>query len=399
MLPRDLTAEGFKSYPPEARALAGKNIALLRQLPPAFLPLLLRELIDYDWKFPAERAELDNQFAYLNAQKPQDVEQMMSPFAKLTIPDELQNVDWVNVPAEFSERLSAYLWSSHQIDTFRTASVDYVHRLNAAKPSPAPPLPRLGIVLAGKEVTNSRAPLFRRLRPHGVQYTNVNPEQGFTVICDFVRSRAAAHPIPFGHWYIEGGNLAAPFGGVTSVSYKALRPVCSALLAKMAAVMAPGGGGPELLRSELQRMQPQDVGFAIGENAVLSRFQLSLLTEGSGTQIFSTTFVQWAAREAWRRAQPYTLLARYAPRRRQAAIGKEDQAAFEDVDPEGSLVDADMGAYYTWVNQQRLPDAAQARFLVWYEGHNQAVAIAPGLRPGTQEPRAITVQEILTQLA
>ena len=41
---------------------------------------------------------------------------------------------------------------------------------------------------------------------------------------------------------------------------------------------------------------------------MLNRFQLSLLTEGSGTQVFSTTFVQWAAREALRRAQPLTLV-------------------------------------------------------------------------------------------
>ena len=51
-----------------------------------------------------------------------------------------------------------------------------------------------------------------------------------------------------------------------------------------------------------------------GADAMLTRFQLSLLTEGSGTQVFATTFVQWAAREALRRAQPITLLARFTPR-------------------------------------------------------------------------------------
>jgi hypothetical protein len=34
---------------------------------------------------------------------------------------------------------------------------------------------------------------------------------------------------------------------------------------------------------------------------------------GSGTQIFSTTFVQWAARECLRRAQPETIVLHYAP--------------------------------------------------------------------------------------
>ena len=31
-----------------------------------------------------------------------------------------------------------------------------------------------------------------------------------------------------------------------------------------------------------------------GDNGVLNRFELSVLTEGSGTQMFSTTFVQWS---------------------------------------------------------------------------------------------------------
>ena len=65
MLPNQLTPESFAAYPAEARQLAVQQIALLQRLPLAFLPLLLRELIVYDWKFPAERADLARQFTYL----------------------------------------------------------------------------------------------------------------------------------------------------------------------------------------------------------------------------------------------------------------------------------------------------------------------------------------------
>src|SRR5947209_16147501 len=139
MLPVQLREETFKSYPPEARSVTAKHVPLFRQLPLAFLPLLLRELITYDWKFPAEREELDNQLTYLAAQSPEQLAQIMSPFADLKLSQQLQSLDWVNIPAAFSERLSAYLWSSHQIDAFRTASVDYIRRLNAAKSTVAPP--------------------------------------------------------------------------------------------------------------------------------------------------------------------------------------------------------------------------------------------------------------------
>jgi hypothetical protein len=55
---------------------------------------------------------------------------------------------------------------------------------------------------------------------------------------------------------------------------------------------------------------------------ILQRFRLKLLTEGSGTQRFSTSFAQWTAREVLRRAQPLTLLVRFAPRERQKSMNE-----------------------------------------------------------------------------
>ena len=67
----------------------------------------------------------------------------------------------------------------------------------------------------------------------------------------------------------------------------------------------------------------------------------------------------------------------------------------EDVDPVGSLVDADMAAYYNWLNQQRLPGAEQSSFVAWFEGHNQAVAIGPTMPRGTQSSSPIDLKELL----
>ena len=67
MLPRDLHAELFAGYPPEARRLMVANLGALRQLPLSFLPVLLREVIEYDFKFPAERAAIDKELANISA--------------------------------------------------------------------------------------------------------------------------------------------------------------------------------------------------------------------------------------------------------------------------------------------------------------------------------------------
>jgi hypothetical protein len=402
MLPSQLKADQFSAYPPQARQIAANRIALFEGLPLAFLPLLLRELIAYDWKFPAERRELDHQLAYLGSLSAQQLADAMAPFGALHLSAELERLDWVAAPAQFSEQLTAHLWATHQIDAFRSAAIDYVHKVNASVSMPALPVSRLVMVVIGAGVDQNRYALFRKLRPQGVYFSNVDPKNGWSLLADTLAARAAAHPVPFGHWYIDGAANRPTSGGLTCISYDAMQGVRTALVNKMRAVMQPGGGGPEVLRTLLAQMRPEDLGLdGTGDKGVLTRFQVSILTEGSGTQLFSTTFVQWSAREALRRAQPVTLLARFAPRQREQSM-KELLAGVQQravPDPEGSLIDADMGAYYTWINQQRLSGADQSSFLVWFENHNEALAISPALAHGKTESTAIDMRELMRRLA
>ena len=178
----------------------------------------------------------------------------------------------------------------------------------------------------------------------------------------------------------------------------ALEPLRAALLKRMQAEIRQPGMGPEELRTQLARLTPADLGMEKAGDAVLDRFQVKLLTEGSGTQIFSTTFAQWAAREALRRAQPLTLLVRFAPRQRQRPMNEllSNTGKDSEADPPGSLIDADMGAYYHWINQQRLPGSERSSFLVWFEGHSQALAIAPSLPKGTESSSELDLAHLLS---
>jgi hypothetical protein len=67
-------------------------------------------------------------------------------------------------------------------------------------------------------------------------------------------------------------------------------------------------------------------------------------------------------------------------------------------DPEGSLIDGDMASFYTWINMQRLAGADDARFLAWFEGHGEAVAIGPGLKPGTEDAAPIEMAGVLKRV-
>ena len=403
MLSRDLKPEQFAGYPPEARKLVTNYLGTLEQLPPSFVPGLLRELINYDFKFPAERKAHDKELAYLNSLSAGQLKEWFQGFAEIRLSPQLEAFDWVRSPAQFVEQLSAHLWTTHQLDAFRKASNEYADRLRSAVPPEPPLIPRLGITVVGQGVASYDGPLFRKLRAHGAYFNRVKPEDGLRLLLDAVAARAKAHPAPYAHWYIDGGEVVGDAPALTCVSYEALEPVRAALLRKMQAELSRPGMGPEALRTFLAQMHPADLGMSAGSNGkprdeVLDRFQVSLLTEGSGTQIFRTSFAQWAARETLRRAQPLTLLVRFAPRQRQRPMNELLSAVpgRQELDVVGSLIDADMGAYYNWLNQQRLPGSEQSSFLVWFEGHNQALAIGPSVPRGTESTSAADLEQLLS---
>lgn len=396
MLPRDLKPAHFSSYPLEARRLAASYIGTFQVLPLSFLPNLLREVADYDFKFPVERRGLEKELNCLSSLSPEQRDQWFGGFAAIEVSRELENSDWAGSPAQFVETLSAYLWTTHQLDSFRAAATRYADLLQRAVPLEPPSMPRLGITIVGQGVSTYEQTLFRKLRPHGAYFGKINPDNGLPILVNAAAQRASSHPISYGHWYIDGGEALDHAPGLTVVSYRMLEPVRRELLGKIESQTKRPGMGPEALRTTLAQMRPADLGFT-GNDAVLDRFQMKVLTEGSGTQVFSTSFVQWAAREVLRRAQPLTLLVRFAPRQRQKPMSEllSAHAAPSEPDPIGSLIDGDMGAYYNWLNQQRLPGAEQSSFLVWFEGHNQALIVGPSVPRGTESISEMNLKQLL----
>ena len=210
MQPSQLTAEHFVAYPPLARQVATRGLDVLRRLPLSFVPLLLGEVIAYDSKFPAERQEVDAQFSFMSALSLPRLKEVMARFERLSLARELEEVDWVGRPGEFSERLSAHLWTTSQIADFRTAAVEFLNAVRSAIPPPEPAVPRLTIVVIGRDAKESSYPLFRKLRPHGTYFSQVDPANGLRIIMQRAAARAKAHPLPFAHWYIDGGIPASP---------------------------------------------------------------------------------------------------------------------------------------------------------------------------------------------
>jgi hypothetical protein len=418
MDPKHLQAENFQHYPPQAQSFATANLDVLKRMPLALLALILRQVIQYDWNFPAEQRQLSMQLNLLKQMDNASFEALMSPFSAIPLSPALVEMDWVNHPQQFSEQLTAYLWSQHQIDPYHSAAEVYQQHLQKALDPPPPSTPRWTIVVIGKDSPQPEQPLFRHLAPHGTLFTQLNPAGALDTLIAEIHSRAQQHPLAYGHWYIDGGepSAAARSPGLTMMSYSKLAPVAKQEFAsinqftkrtsnaKPAADDTQSAAGNtqtaavEAVSSYIAGLRPEDLGLkGTPADAPLRHFEVNLLTQGAGCQIFSTTFVQWASRECLHRAQPLTLLARFATRQINAPM---EQLLTRDPlqqpqDKVGSLIDADMGAYYTWINQSRLPGADQSCFLVWFEDRNLACAISPTLARGVTSSSPATMQQVL----
>lgn len=392
-----LRAADFRAYPPMAQQFAVAHLELLQQLPIPLAAALLREVSDFDTRFPQERAVIEARFACLAALSPADRERLTAGFSKITLPPQLLAEDWAASPQKFEEDLSAWLWASHQIDAFHAAGYQFADEMRKSMPDRMPPVSRWAVVILDADLRAEAQPLFRKLRPHGVYYPHIVDPEGTATILQALNTRAAASPMPYRHWYIDGGTRSrSADDSVMHCSWAGTAALRQEVLAKVRTVMDSGRSGPEALRSIMALWTPASLPSA-GRDPLVSRFVMNVYGEGSGTQIFSTSFVQWAARELMRRAEPVSLVARFGPRQRQRSMNEMFSASTADAEPDraGSLIDGDFGAYYTWINLNRLPGAEDATFIVWSEARGEAVAIGPGRPRGTQAPDALTVAQLL----
>src|SRR5438309_5681689 len=114
MHPEDLKPEQFSGYPPEARKLALDYLETFRRLPLSFLPSLLKEIIEFDFKFPVERRAIESELGNLHSLSSVQVSDWFQEFAAIHLSASLEHADWVNAPGQFVEQFSAHLWSTHQ---------------------------------------------------------------------------------------------------------------------------------------------------------------------------------------------------------------------------------------------------------------------------------------------
>jgi hypothetical protein len=397
MRPDHLQPDDFERYAPLSREFAVSHLSLLQRLPIAICPSFLQQIQEFDTGFPAEQAALRRQCNFLLHLPEERLAALLEPFTQLPVPEQLEAEDWINAPATFILKLSSYLWSSGQIDRFRMASVALLQGVPEADVRPN----RLTLVVLGQAALFKTTPAFEKLRRQGVTLTALQSQQMSRQIFEAFRQHAAESGEPYAHWYVDGGEpwkedfTASP--GTIAVNYPELDPVRVRTLHTMEQIVESGDAGAEEMRTRLAGINGKELDTnTITEDPVLRRFYTDLFTKSSGPQIFSTTFVQWTGRELARRAQPRTLLLRYAPRQLYQAFNELLRQVVPEVsDPEGSLRDAEMGAYYTWIEMNRITAPGKGSYFAWLEGTSIGVVIGNGAPAGTQCGTPFNLEQVL----
>lgn len=399
MTPQQLQAENFAAYSPGARSFAIKHLPLLRQLPLSVCPSFLAQIILWDTRFPAERADLEHQCSQLAAMQPARLDALLLPLRTLQLPADLASSDWVMMPSVFIERLSAVLWADGQIDQFHGASRQL---LSAVQPLPDN-TQRLLLIALGRGANLSSPHLMRKLAERGLRLEALQPATVPSQMVDALQSYSQHDPEPYAHWYVDGGEswpLRGPSATLTQTSYDTLRPLREQVLLRMRATVRSQQSNAEDLRTILASTDSSALGGdVVSSDPLLQAFYTQLFTQGSGTQIFSTSFVQWAGRELARRVKPKTMLLRYAPRQRYRSLNEiVDRPAERQMDVQGSLGDAEMAAFYNWIDMDRISAGGRLTTLVWAEGSSRAVLIGPQTKPRTVSQKPLTVAQAIAAM-
>jgi hypothetical protein len=223
----------------------------------------------------------------------------------------------------------------------------------------------------------------------------------------FAASREPADPAPPDSWLIEShdalhklydegsarrsllrpapGTAAWSGGALTALSYERLRAYRDELTRALYTKIQSGVESPQAFAAYARSLKiAPEAGALLHSDEVVQAFVRDVLITGNGTLFVNNTFVEWAAVQALRRAQPRMLVTRFGIRDKLKPFSSlllfsqprsSDQIPLIE-DPVGSFIDVEQLSYYVWLNAEK--SAAYRRktlHLFLAEGFDQMLAI------------------------
>jgi hypothetical protein len=384
---------------------------VLNQLPLTFLPFANQQLRDWQFLFPNERRATEQLLLYVNSLSPDESSAL---FAEVTALEEKMNVrSWKFSTSEQTIENASLLARSPYFQEWRRAvqAVFDAAERHATTTEGAPaPANRLVLIEIPRPLDLAAVSVWQRWgqlgRPLNLE---IPPNLSGSVLQNLVvgnpqlsngllgkvtqRARnqyAEAWVIDAGHALIDSALALPPAGPGAAqpvlLSYSRL-DACRQNFSREMNTMRKDLSDADAVYDRLRKVDlaPSCPAEVAGDPAA-REFVRNLYLSGNGAVIFSNSFVQWAASEAFRRARPRFLAARFGVRSKPkpftavAVFENPDQVnplpAVDDLP--GSAVDAQILALYIWLAAVRYEEYAHATVCVCVaESLSQACVVAP----------------------
>ena len=217
-------------------------------------------------------------------------------------------------------------------------------------------------------------------------------DSGATAPALLTAAREAAGLAPLDAWIIESHEAlhelcdgTAGAGPLTGLSYDRLRQYRDDLTRALYSKIQSGVESPQAFAAYARSLKiAPGPGAMLHTADVLQSFVRDVLLTGNGTLFVNNTFVEWAAVQALRRAQPRILVTRFGVRDKLKPFSSlllfsqpraSDQIPLLE-DPVGSFVDAEQLSYYVWLNAEKSPAYRnRTLYLFLAEGVDEMLAI------------------------
>ena len=197
---------------------------------------------------------------------------------------------------------------------------------------------------------------------------------------------------------------------LTGLSYERLLPYRDVLMRALFSKVQTGVESPQAFAAYARSLTiAPEPGALPNPDAIVQAFVREVLLTGNGTLFVNNTFVEWAAVQALRRAQPRLLVTRYGVRDKLKPFSSlllfsqprsSDQIPLIE-DPVGSFIDVEQLSYYVWVQAEKSAAyRGKTLYLFLAESQDELLAIRSDMSgPPGSPPAAASLADVCATMA
>ena len=434
----------------EAAALAKDHAEVMQRLPATVHAFILVEMQKWPTLFPAERRYQRALLEHLKNVAIGELSRLSAGVAKIEAEAALTRVGERD-PARFQDLAQAALRKQSLVPAWRR-EIDLffqqVDPLLEARLYPPDAPRRLVVQLYSRDIAVQPEKLWARLKARGTRIPltleGVNNRDGFLRTLFGVRdgdhqaslvgrlqgdaaftatdswiveSHAALHDLML---HTPRAGDAAPraasreprtaTASLTGLSYERLLPYRDVLMRALFSKIQSGVESPQAFAAYARSLTvAPEPGALPNPDAIVQAFVRDVLLTGNGTLFVNNTFVEWAAVQALRRAQPRLLVARYGVRDKLKPFSSlllfsqprtSDQIPFIE-DPLGSFIDVEQLSYYVWLQAEKSAAyRGKTLYLFLAESQDELLAIrSDASGPPASPPAAVSLSDVCATMA